>query len=185
MIPRSNIRWTCHPWAAGRLNLRLVRKGLDVSLPCVLPYGGGHGAGGELPSQRCSFSVFGALDGGAFDAHGLRLSDFNVLSKRSEGTARLQAGGNGLILGWEAGWDNIGDKARYEGQLLYERYVNVNLGLLTGMRVSRSSDAATEKPGLSQADGTASPIWWSPRSRSMPEVPHGWNLIKRSSSQRA
>ena len=63
-------------------------------------------------------------------------SDFNVLSNRSEGTARIVSGRNGLIFGWDAGWDNLGDKARYEGQLLYERYVDVNFGLLTGARLS-------------------------------------------------
>ena len=67
-------------------------------------------------------------------------SDFSVLSNRSEGTARVQAGRNGMILGWDAGWNNLGDKARYEGQLLYERYADVNFGLLAGVRVSNRKD---------------------------------------------
>jgi FtsP/CotA-like multicopper oxidase with cupredoxin domain len=72
-------------------------------------------------------------------------SDFNVLSNRSDGVIRLLAGRNSLILGWEAQWSTFPDTARYDTELLYERYLNPNAGLLTGLRRSRRGEADNAK----------------------------------------
>jgi hypothetical protein len=72
-------------------------------------------------------------------------SDFTVLSNRSDGALRLLTGRNGLILGWESQWSTLPDTTRYDTELLYERYLNPNAGVLTGLRRSRRGEAENAK----------------------------------------
>lgn len=63
-------------------------------------------------------------------------ADFSVHSNLSTGVARLMNGSNSLLIPWEIGRKRPSDSLDYETDILYERYVSQNFGLIAGARLS-------------------------------------------------
>lgn len=65
-------------------------------------------------------------------------ADFSLHSNLSTGVARLMNGRNSLLVPWEIGRNRPSDSLEYETDILYERYVSQNFGLMAGARLSNT-----------------------------------------------
>lgn len=68
--------------------------------------------------------------------------DATLQSHMTEGALDLRRGRDDLLLLWEAGWQHTeDDRFEFEADLVYERYVNPNLRLFGGARLTNEDNA--------------------------------------------
>jgi Multicopper oxidase len=64
----------------------------------------------------------------------------SIQSHMSDGLLTLRNTRNDLLLGWEAGWENV-EKTRYEVDAVYQRYFNADFQAFLGARLTNDDDA--------------------------------------------